>query len=69
MGAAATLLLASLYTNIPLPLFFQSPFDIVSPVLIAEVLASTAIVSCVAGLVPAVSAMKANISEILRAEY
>jgi putative ABC transport system permease protein len=69
VGTVATLLLASLYTNIPLPLFFQSPFDIVSPVFMAEVLTSTAVVSCVAGLIPAVNAMRANISEVLRSEY
>jgi len=69
VGTIATLLLASFYTNIPLTLFFQSPFDIVSPIFMAEVLTSTAIVSCAAGLVPAVNAMRANISEVLRAEY
>jgi len=69
VGTVATLLLASLYTNIPLTLFFQSPFDIVSPVFMAEVLTSTVVVSCAAGLVPAVNAMRANISEVLRSEY
>ena len=68
-GTVATLLLASLYTNIPFTLFFQDLFDIVSPIFMVEILTSTVVVSCVAGIIPAINAMRANISEVLRAEY
>jgi len=68
-GAIATLFLASIYTRIPLTLFFQGLFGVVSPIFMVEILASTLIVSCVAGIIPAISAMRANISEVLRSEY
>jgi putative ABC transport system permease protein len=69
LGTVATLLLASLYTNIPLRFFFKGLFDIVSPALMVEILTSIVVVSCVAGIIPAMNAMRANISEALRSEY
>jgi putative ABC transport system permease protein len=69
VGTVGTLLLASLYTNIPLTLFFPGLFDIVSPIFMVEILASTVVVSCVAGIIPAIDAMRANISEAARSEY
>jgi len=68
-GTVATLFLASIYTRIPLTLFFQGLFGVVSPIFMVEILASTLIISCVAGIIPAISAMSANISEVLRSEY
>jgi len=69
LGTVATLLLASLYTNIPLTLFLPSLFDIVSPIFMIEILAFTVVVSSIAGIIPAINAMRANISEVLRSEY
>ena len=69
VGTVGTLFLASLYTNIPLTLYFQDLFGVVSPIFMVEILASTLVVSCVAGIIPAISATRANISEILRSEY
>jgi len=69
VGTVGTLFLASLYTNIPLTLYFQDLFGVVSPIFMVEILASTLVVSCVAGIIPAINATRANISELLRAEY
>ena len=69
VGTIATLFLASIYTRIPLTLFFQGLFGVVSPIFMVEILASTLAVSCVAGILPAINAMRANISEVLRSEY
>jgi putative ABC transport system permease protein len=69
VGTVATLFLASIYTRIPLTLFFQGLFGVVSPIFMVEILASTLVVSCVAGIIPAISAMSANISKVLRSEY
>ena len=69
VGTVGTLFLASFYTSIPLTLYFQDLFGVVSPIFMVEILASTLVVSCVAGIIPAINAARANISEILRAEY
>ena len=69
VGTVGTLFLASLYTNIPLTLYFQDLFGVVSPIFMVEISASTLVVSCVAGIIPAINATRANISELLRAEY
>ncbi len=69
VGTVATLFLASLYTHIPLTLFFQDLFGVVPPIFMVEILASTLVVSCVAGIIPAINAQRANISESLRSEY
>jgi putative ABC transport system permease protein len=68
-GSLAALTLASLYTNIPLPQFFPSLFDIVPPLFMVEIFASTIIVCCIGGIIPAINATKTRISEVLRAEY
>lgn len=69
LGAVTALLMASIYTSIPLLLFFPSFFDIVPPWLMIEILALTVVVSCVAGVIPALSAAKTKITEFLRSEY
>ena len=69
VGTVATLFLASLYTNIPLILFFQDLFVVVSPIFMVEILASTLVLSCVAGIIPAINVTRASISEMLRFEY
>jgi len=69
LGSIAAILLASSYTNIPLSLFFFDLFNMVSPLFMMEILASTVAVSCFAGIIPALAAARMNISEVLRSEY
>jgi len=69
LGSIAAILIASIYTNIPLSMFFFDLFNIVSPVLMIKILASTVAVTCIAGVIPAIAASRMNISEVLRSEY
>jgi len=69
LGSIAAILIASFYTNIPLSMFFFDLFNIVSPLFMIKILASTVAVSCVAGVIPAIAASRMNISEVLRSEY
>jgi putative ABC transport system permease protein len=68
-GSLASLVLASLYTNIPLAQFFPSIFEIVPPFYMFEAFAAVILVCCVGGLVPALNATRMRIAEVLRAEY
>jgi ABC-type lipoprotein release transport system permease subunit len=68
-GSFASLVLASLYSNIPLTLFFPSLFEIVPPLYMLEIFGVTVLVSCVGGIIPAVNASRMRIAEVLRAEY
>jgi putative ABC transport system permease protein len=68
-GSVASLVLASLYTNIPLAQFFPSVFEIVPPIYMLETFAAVILVCCVGGLVPALNATRMRIAEVLRAEY
>lgn len=69
LGSIAAILIASIYTNIPLSMFFFDLFNMVSPLFMIKILASTVAVSGVAGVIPAIAASKMNISEVLRSEY
>ena len=69
LGSIAAMLIASIYTNIPLSMFFFDLFNIISPFFMIKILASTVAVSCVAGVIPAIAASRMNISEVLRSEY
>lgn len=69
LGSLAAILIASVYTNVPLSMFLFDLFSIVSPLFMVQILASTVFVSCIAGVMPAVAASKRNIQEVLRAEY
>ena len=69
LGSFGALVLASVYTNISIQQFFPSLFSVVSPVFMVEIFASTIVVCCVGGIIPAVKAAKTRISEVLRAEY
>jgi len=68
-GSLAALVLASLYTSIPLAQFFPSIFEIVPPLYMLEIFAAIVVVCCVGGVVPAINAMRMRIAEVLRAEY
>jgi putative ABC transport system permease protein len=69
LGSVVAIIVASLYTGIPISLFFPGIFDITPPYLMLEILASTVAVSCVAGVIPSIAAAKMKITEVLRAEY
>jgi len=68
-GSFGALVLASLYTNISLGQFFPSIFEIVPPLYMFEIFLSVVAVCCLGGVIPAISAMKMRIAEVLRAEY
>jgi putative ABC transport system permease protein len=68
-GSLAALVLASLYTNIPLAQFFPSIFEIVPPLYMFEIFAAVVVVCCVGGIIPAINATRMRIAEVLRAEY
>jgi ABC-type lipoprotein release transport system permease subunit len=69
LGAGVALLMVSFYTDIPVSLIFPDIFVIVPPFLIIKILASAVVVSCIAGIIPALTAIRTNIAEVLRAEY
>ena len=69
LGSFGALVLASVYTNISIQQFFPGLFSIVSPVFMVEIFASTIVVCCAGGIIPAVRATRTRISEVLRAEY
>jgi putative ABC transport system permease protein len=69
LGSLTALVLASLYTSIPLALFFPSVFEIVPPLYMLQTFAAIIAVCCAGGIVPAINAVKTRIAEVLRAEY
>lgn len=68
-GSLSAMVLASLFTSIPLVQFFGGIFDLVPPLYILEMFAGIVIFCCVGGLVPAMNATRTRIAEALRAEY
>jgi putative ABC transport system permease protein len=68
-GSLGAIVLASLYTSIPIALFFPSIFEIVPPLYMLEMFAAIVGICCVAGVIPAANAMRMRIAEVLRAEY
>jgi putative ABC transport system permease protein len=68
-GSFASLVLASLYTNIPLAQFFPSIFEIVPPFYMLEAFAAIIFVCCLGGIIPALNATRMRTAEVLRAEY
>jgi putative ABC transport system permease protein len=68
-GSLGAIVLASLYTSIPIALFFPSIFEIVPPLYMLEMFAAIVGICCVGGVIPAANAMRMRIAEVLRAEY
>jgi len=68
-GSLTALVLASLYTSIPLAQFFPSIFEIVPPFYMLEIFVAIVIVCCFGGVIPAINATRMRIAEVLRAEY
>jgi putative ABC transport system permease protein len=69
LGSVASLVLASLYTDIPLALFFPSIFEIVPPLYMLEMFMAIVATCCLGGVIPAINATRMRIAEVLRAEY
>jgi putative ABC transport system permease protein len=68
-GSLTAVVLASLYTSIPVALFFPSILEIVPPLYMLEMFAAVVGICCLGGIIPAVNAMRMRIAEVLRAEY
>ena len=68
-GSLAALVLASLYTAIPLAQFFPGIFEIVPPLYMFEIFAVVVVVCCLGGIIPAINATRMRVAEVLRAEY
>jgi putative ABC transport system permease protein len=68
-GSLAALVLASLYTNIPLAMFFPTFYEIIPPFYMFEIFLAVVLVCCLGGIIPAINATRMRIAEVLRAEY
>jgi putative ABC transport system permease protein len=68
-GSLTALVLASLYTNIPLAQFFPSFYEIIPLIYMVEIFAAVVAVCCLGGIIPAINATRMRIAEVLRAEY
>ncbi|MEM3705678.1 MAG: FtsX-like permease family protein [Candidatus Bathyarchaeia archaeon] len=68
-GIIVAAFLASFYTTIPLNQSFLSIIAIIKPIYIIEIAGFVVASCCVGGIIPAISASRVRISEILRAEY
>lgn len=69
LGSLAALILASLYTNIPLAQFFPTFYEIIPPFYMLETFIAIVAVCCIGGIIPAINATRMRIAEALRAEY
>ncbi|MEM2341706.1 MAG: FtsX-like permease family protein [Candidatus Bathyarchaeia archaeon] len=68
-GGLSAVILASLHTNIPIIFFIWGFFDIITPHLIGTVLALNIFICIASGILPAIFALKINVSATLRSEY
>jgi len=68
-GSLAALVLASLYTNIPLTMFFPTFYEIIPPFFMFQIFLAVVFVCCLGGIIPAINATRMRIAEVLRAEY
>jgi putative ABC transport system permease protein len=69
LGSFSAIVLASLYTNIPLQQFFPSLLEIVPLFYMLEIFAAIVLVCSFGGILPAINATRMRIAEVLRAEY
>jgi len=68
-GSLAAIVLASVYTSIPLAMFFPSILEIVPPLYMLQMFTTIVVVCCLGGIIPAINATRMRIAETLRAEY
>jgi putative ABC transport system permease protein len=69
LGSLGALVLASVYSNIPLAQFFPTFYDIIPPLYMLEIFIAIITVCCIGGIIPAINATRMRIAEVLRAEY
>ncbi|UCH31310.1 MAG: FtsX-like permease family protein, partial [Candidatus Bathyarchaeota archaeon] len=69
LGSIAAVLIASIYTSIPLSLFFADLLAFISPFFLTKIITSTVVISSIAGILSAITALRINLPETLRAEY
>ena len=69
LGTVATVTIIGIHTNASIQMLLPNMFNMVSPLLLAEIVAGVVAASCVAGLIPAFVAARASITDVLRAEY
>ena len=69
LGSIAAVLIASIYTSIPLSLFFADLLAFISPFFIIKIITSTVVISSIAGILSAITALRMNVPETLSAEY
>jgi len=69
LGSLGALILASLYSNIPLAQFFPTFYEIIPPLYMLQIFAAVVAVCCIGGIIPAINATRMRVAEVLRAEY
>ena len=69
LGTTAALLITHFYTEIPMSLIFPWWLDIVPPTMMFKILVSAVALSCLAGIIPAITAARKSITEALRSEH
>ncbi|UCH32577.1 MAG: FtsX-like permease family protein, partial [Candidatus Bathyarchaeota archaeon] len=69
LGSIAAVLITSIYTNLPLSMFFADLLGFISPFFITKIITSTIVISSIAGILSAITALRINLPETLRAEY
>jgi len=69
LGSLGALILASLYSNIPLAQFFPTFYEIIPPLYMLQTFTAVVAVCCISGIIPAINATRMRIAEVLRAEY
>jgi ABC-type lipoprotein release transport system permease subunit len=69
LGSLSALVLASVYTNIPIAMFFPTFYEIIPPFYMLEIFVAVIVVCCIGGVIPAINATRMRIAEVLRAEY
>jgi putative ABC transport system permease protein len=68
-GSISAIIMSSLYTDIPIAQFLPSILQIVPPIYMIEMFLAVISVCCLGGIIPAVSAARMKIAEVLKAEY
>jgi len=68
-GSVSAIILASVYTNIPIVQFLAGIFDLVPPLYMLEMFGAIVVFCCIGGIIPALNAARIRIAEALRAEY
>ena len=68
-GSIGALLLAAVYTNIPITQFIPGILEVVPPLYMLQIFVAEIAVCCLGGIIPAINAIRIRVAEVLRAEY